>query len=56
MEEPNYEKDTLENDGLFRYDGRIYAPNNYDLIRLLLDEAHRAPYSSHQGVNKMSAD
>jgi len=48
-----FEGYSLEKDGLLRFQGRMYVPANSDLRRLVMDEAHRAPYSAHPGVNQM---
>jgi hypothetical protein len=51
-----WEEYTLENDGLLRYKGRIYVPEDDDLRNLIMKEAHQAPYAAHPGVQKMYAD
>ena len=51
-----WEEYTLENDGLLRYKGRIYVPEDDDLRNLIIKEAHQAPYDAHPGVQKMYAD
>jgi hypothetical protein len=37
----------LDNDGLMRYNNRIYVPPNEKLRNLILSEAHRATYMAH---------
>ena len=44
---------SIDHGGLLRFQGRVYVPANEELRRLVLDEAHRAPYSTHPGVRKM---
>jgi hypothetical protein len=53
---PKFEGYTLDNDGLMRYNNRIYVPPNDELRNLILSEAHRAVYMAHPGVTKMRAD
>jgi hypothetical protein len=53
---PRYEGYSLDNDGLLRYNGRIYVPPNDELRKLILNEAHRAMYMAHPGVMKMKED
>ena len=47
--EKRYEGYKLEEDGLLTYKGRIYIPNVVGLRRVVMDEIHQAPYSSHLG-------
>jgi hypothetical protein len=56
MNVPRFEGYTLENDGLMRYNNRIYVPPNEKLINLILSESHREVYMAHLGVTKMRAD
>ena len=44
---------SIDHEGLLRFQGRVYIPANEELRRLVLDEAHRAPYFVHPGVRKM---
>jgi hypothetical protein len=53
---PKYEGYSLETDGLLRYRGRMYIPENGDIQSIILKEAHRALYCAHLGVKKMYAD
>jgi hypothetical protein len=53
---PKYEGYSLENDGLLRFNGKIYIPPNEELRSFILGEAHRAVYMAHPGVTKMKAD
>jgi hypothetical protein len=53
--DPKYEGYSLEVDGLLRYRGRMYIPENWDIQRIILKEAHRALYCAHPGVKKMYA-
>ena len=45
--EKKYEGYKLKEDILLTYKGRIYIPNVADLRRVVMDEIHQAPYSSH---------
>ena len=53
--EKRYEGYKLKEDGLLTYKGRIYIPNVVDLRRVVMDEIHQAPYSSHPGYQKTIA-
>ena len=47
--EKRYEGYKLEEDGLLIYKGRIYIQYVPDLSRVVKDEIHQTPYSSHLG-------
>jgi hypothetical protein len=51
---PKFEGYTLDNDGLMRYNKKIFVPPNGELRSLILSEAHRAVYMAHPGVTKMN--
>ena len=53
--EKEYEGYKLEEDGLLTYKNIIYIPDVVDLRRIVMDEIHQAPYSSHQGYHKKIA-
>jgi hypothetical protein len=53
---PRYEGFYFDSDGLLRFRGRIYVPENDELRMLILSEAHRAVYMAHPRVTKMRAD
>jgi hypothetical protein len=40
-------------DGLIKYQNRIYVPNDKEIRKLILEEAHFSPYSVHPGGTKM---
>jgi hypothetical protein len=40
-------------DGLFRYQNRVCVPNNEEIRKLILEEAHFSPYKIHPGGTKM---
>ena len=44
-----------ENDTLW-FEDRVYVPNNADIRKLILQEAHDSPYSIHPGNTKMYLD
>jgi precorrin-4 methylase len=44
------------NDGLLRFNGRIYVLPNEKLRSLILHESHRAIYMAHPRVTKMKED
>ena len=48
-----FERYELENDGILRFHGKMYIPNNRDLRDIILKEVHRAVYCAHPGVKKM---
>jgi hypothetical protein len=54
--DPKYEGYSLEIDGLLRYQGRMYIPENGDIQIIILKEAHKALYCVYPGVKKMYAD
>ena len=45
----------LEEDGLLTYNNRVYIPNIADFRRVVMDEIHQAPHSSHPGYQKTIA-
>ena len=47
---------SLDEDGLLKYQNRIYVPDREGLRRVVLEEMHNTPFSGHPGVNKMMAD
>jgi hypothetical protein len=52
---PRFAGFTLDN-GLLRFNNRIYIPPNDELRSLILNEDHRAVYMAHPRVMKMRAD
>jgi hypothetical protein len=53
---PIYQGFMFGDDGLLRFNNWIYVPPNYELRRLILNEAHRAVYMAHSGVMNMRED
>ena len=47
-----YEGNQLEDDGILLFQGELYIPNNTRLKKLVMDEIHQKPYSSHRGYQK----
>ena len=47
---PEDEHDTLW------FEDRVYVPNNPEIRKLILQEAHDSPYSIHPGNTKMYLD
>jgi hypothetical protein len=43
-------------DGLFRYHNRVCVPNNEEIRKLILEEAHFSPYTVHPGSTKTYQD
>jgi len=43
-------------DGILRFKGRICVPNNEELRRAILEEAHKGSISIHPGATKMYQD
>jgi hypothetical protein len=43
-------------DSLFRYHNRVCVPNNEEIRKLILEEAHFSPYKVHSGGTKMYRD
>jgi hypothetical protein len=54
--DPKYEGYSLEEDGLLRYQGRMYIPEGGDIRSIILKEAHRAIYCAYPGVKKIYVD
>ena len=54
--EKRYEGYKLEEDGILTYKGRLYIPSIAELRRVVMDEIHQAPYSSHPGYQKTTAN
>ena len=53
--EKRYEGYKLEEDGLLTFKGRVYISNVAYLRGVVMDEIHQAPYSGHQGYQKIIA-
>ena len=47
---------SFDDDGVLRYQSRIYVPNCEGLQKVVLEEMHCNPFLGHLGVNKMMAD
>ncbi|CAN6677592.1 unnamed protein product [Malus baccata var. baccata] len=43
-----------ETDGMFMQEGRMYVPNNAELKKEILDEAHVSTYAMHPGVDRLT--
>ena len=43
----------VDNEGILRYKGRLCVPEQVELKKELLKEAHYSSYSIHPGGNKM---
>ena len=54
--ESKFEGYELENDGILRFHGRMYIPDDKNLRDTILEEAHRVVYCAHPGVRKIYAD
>jgi hypothetical protein len=50
---PKYEGYSLDDDGLLRFNGRMYVPPNDELRSLIFSELHRVVHMAHIGVTKM---
>jgi hypothetical protein len=46
----------ITSNGLLRYQNRIYVPNDEEIKKLILEEAHFSPYSVHPRGTKMYRD
>ena len=44
---------TLSEDGILHLEGRLCVPNDVDIRKQILSEAHDTPYSVHPGATKM---
>lgn len=47
---------SVTTDGILHYKGRLCIPNDAELKKQLLSEAHATPYSVHPGATKMYQD
>ena len=47
---------TLSEDGILHLDGRLCVPNDEEMRKQILSEAHNTPYSVHPGATKMYQD
>jgi hypothetical protein len=47
---------TIATDGVILYEGRICVPQDLELKRLILEEAHKSGFSIHPGSTKMYHD
>jgi hypothetical protein len=47
---------SLGTDGILRCNGRICVPNNLEMRKMILDEAHKSMLSIHPGATKMYQD
>ncbi|KAI3827852.1 hypothetical protein L1987_01939 [Smallanthus sonchifolius] len=65
LEEENIKKERMVekqkllfkgNDGIMRFDQRIWIPRLGDIQENVLNEAHKSRYSMHPGANKMYKD
>ena len=46
----------LNKEGIWRYQGRICVPEETDLRKRILNEAHKSEFTIHPGINKMYQD
>jgi len=46
----------LGNDGILRFQGRIYVPDDVEVRKLILEEGHKSRLSLHPGMTKMYQD
>ena len=47
---------SLSQDGILNFNGRLCVPNDEELRKQILSEAHETPYSIHPGATKMYQD
>jgi hypothetical protein len=47
---------SIASDGVVLFEGRLFLPNDQELRRLILDEAHKSSFSIHPGATKMYQD
>ena len=47
---------SLSQDGILNFNGRLCVPNDAELRKQILSEAHETPYSVHPGATKMYKD
>ena len=46
----------VSDEGILHFKGRLCVPNNEELRKQILSEAHDTPYSIHPGVTKIYKD
>ena len=46
----------MSNEGILHFKGKLCVPNNEELQKHILSEAHDTPYSIHPGMTKMYKD
>ena len=56
IEEGKESEFDIERDGILRYKGRVCLPDDEEIKRLVLEEAHRSKYTIHPGATKMYHD
>lgn len=54
--EAKFEGYELEDDGILRFHGKMYIPDNRNLRDTILKKSHKAVYCAHPGVKKMYTD
>ena len=45
----------MEEDGILMHKTQVYAPNSYELRKVVLKEMHNVPYNGHLGFHKTIA-
>jgi hypothetical protein len=43
----------MEEDGILMHKTQVYAPNSYELRKVVLKEMHNVPYARHLGYQKI---
>jgi hypothetical protein len=51
-----YPEFSRASDGAILFEGRVCVPNDQELRRLILEEAHKSSFSIHHGATKMYQD
>jgi len=53
MVQHKYKEYKMEEDGILMHKTQVYAPNSYELRKVVLKEMHNVPYARHPGYQKI---
>lgn len=56
MEEGKNNRFEVDSEGSLRFHGRLCVPNQGDLRKMIMDEAHHSSFALHPRSNKMYQD
>ena len=52
MVQHKYKEYKMEEDGILKHKTQVYAPNSYELRKVVLKEMHNVPYARHLDYQK----